>query len=473
MWGFRGHPRAPRRALLTAVAATGLLACALVAGCGTAKRESDRELALSGGAGTVFDTTPNAFALALANLHNRDRRAFAIGNAFFNRNWVTAPASANGTDGLGPTFNAQSCSSCHFKDGRGRPPANPADPERGLLLRLSVADPDGHPQPVRLYGSQLQDRAINGVPAEGRIRIRYTTRRGHYGDGTPYTLLVPHYDIVERAFGPLPKGVQIGPRVAPGVFGVGLLEAIPEQTIVARADPADHDRDGISGRANRVADARSGEMALGRFGWKANVPTVEQQNASAFNGDIGVTSPIFREQNCPVGQRGCRAAPTGGRPEVDAHKLDRVTRYTRTLAVPARRGVGAPQTSAGARHFADFGCAACHLPKVKTGAADIAGLRDQVIRPYTDLLLHDMGPGLADGRPDGLATGSEWRTAPLWGIGLVRIVNHHTRFLHDGRARNAAEAILWHGGEASPAMRRFRDTSARARRELLAFLASL
>jgi CxxC motif-containing protein (DUF1111 family) len=326
---------------------------------------------------------------------------------------------------------------------------------------------------VQLYGSQLQDRAINGVPAEGRIHIGYTTRRGHYGDGTPYALSVPHYDIVERAFGPLPKGVQISPRVASGVFGVGLLEAIPEQTIIARADPTDHDRDGISGRPNRVADARSGEMALGRFGWKANVPTVEQQNASAFNGDIGVSSPIFTKQNCPAGQRACRAARTGGRPEVDAHKLDRVTRYTRTLAVPARHDVGAQRTSAGAQRFADFGCAACHVPEVKTGAADIAALRDQVIRPYTDLLLHDMGPGLADGRPDGLATGAEWRTAPLWGIGLVQIVNHHTRFLHDGRARNLAEAILWHGGEASAPMRRFRDAPERVRRELLAFLASL
>jgi CxxC motif-containing protein (DUF1111 family) len=387
--------------LLAVVAAIGLLVCAFAAGCGGAKGESDGELALSGGAGTVFDTTPNAFALALADLHNRDRRAFAIGNALFNRNWVTAPASTSGTDGLGPTFNAQSCSSCHFKDGRGRPPANDTDPERGLLLRLSIADADGHPQPVQLYGSQLQDRAINGVPAEGRIHIGYTTRRGHYGDGTPYALSVPHYDIVERAFGPLPKGVQISPRVASGVFGVGLLEAIPEQTIIARADPTDHDRDGISGRPNRVADARSGEMALGRFGWKANVPTVEQQNASAFNGDIGVSSPIFTKQNCPAGQRACRAARTGGRPEVDAHKLDRVTRYTRTLAVPARRDVGAQRTSAGAQRFADFGCAACHVPEVKTGAADIAALRDQVIRPYTDLLLHDMGPGLADGRPDG------------------------------------------------------------------------
>jgi CxxC motif-containing protein (DUF1111 family) len=232
---------------------------------------------------------------------------------------------------------------------------------------------------------------------------------------------------------------------------------------------------GSSPHSGRPVTPRRGFRCVlgGRFGWKANVPTVEQQNAGAFNGDIGVSSTIVKEQNCPPGQRACRAAPSGGRPEVDAQKLARITLYTRTLSVPARRAVGAPATTAGARHFSDFGCDACHLPEVKTGSADIGALSHQVIRPYTDLLVHDMGKGLADGRPDGPATGSEWRTAPLWGIGLVPIVNHHTRFLHDGRARSLAEAILWHGGEAAAAMRRFRDAPARERSELLAFLRSL
>ncbi len=458
-----------RRAVLGLVAC--VLAAAAATGCGGSdggQRTGDR--AKSGGAGTVDDATGVAFALALETLSRRDRRAFAVGNSFFNRNWVRAPASTTGRDGLGPTFNAQSCSSCHLHDGRGRPPADDRDPERGLLLRLSVGDP---PQPVRLYGSQLQDRAIAGVPAEGRIRIARTPRRGRYGDGTQFELLAPHYTIADRAFGPLPKGTQISPRVAPGVFGVGLLEAVPERTIVGRADPADADRDGISGRANRVAEARTRTRALGRFGWKANVPTVEQQNAGAFNGDIGITSPIFRDEACAPGQRACARAKHGGRPEIDEHKLERVTFYTRTLAVPARRDVGAPTTDAGERIFAQLGCTACHLPELRTGDSDVAGLSDQVIRPYTDLLLHDMGPGLADGRPDGLASGSEWRTAPLWGIGLVSVVNRHTRFMHDGRARNLAEAILWHGGEAHPARERFRRLPARERRRLVAFLESL
>ncbi len=457
-----------RAGLLLAVC--GLVASAAVAGCGDGSGESAADRARSGGEGTVDDATGFAFALALDNLPASDRRAFAVGNSFFNRNWVRAPASAAGRDGLGPTFNAQSCSSCHLHDGRGRPPAGARDPERGLLLRLSVGDP---PQPVRLYGSQLQDRAIAGVPAEGRVAISRTPRRGRYGDGTPFTLLAPRYSIADRAFGPLPKDVQISPRVAPGVFGVGLLEAVPERTIVGHADPADEDDDGISGRANRVADARSGGRALGRFGWKANVPTVEQQNAGALNGDIGITSPIFKEENCEPGQRSCAKAKDGGRPEIDAKKLERVTFYTRTLAVPARRDVGARATDAGERIFKQIGCDSCHLPELRTGDSDVGGLRDQLIRPYTDLLVHDMGPALADGRPDGLASGSEWRTAPLWGIGLVSVVNRHTRFMHDGRARNLAEAILWHGGEAHPARERFRKLPARERRQLVAFLESL
>ena len=424
----------------------------------------------SGGAGTVDDATGFAFALALKTLPSKDRRAFAVGNSFFNRNWVRAPASTTGRDGLGPTFNAQSCSSCHLHDGRGRPPSGPNDPERGLLLRLSVGDP---PQPVRFYGSQLQDRAIDGVAAEGRIRITHTARRGRYADGAPFALVAPHYAIVDRAFGALPRDVQISPRVAPGVFGVGLLEAVPEKTIVANADPGDADGDGISGRANRVTDARNGGKALGRFGWKANVPTVEQQNAGAFNGDIGITSPIFKDQNCPPGQRACAHARTGGDPEVDARKLARVTFYTRTLAVPARRDVGKEQTDAGEQQFAALGCSSCHLPELHTGDSEIAGAARSADPPVHGPPAARHGPGLADGRPDGLASGSEWRTAPLWGIGLVSVVNRHTRFLHDGRARNLEEAILWHGGEARAAREGFRMLPAKARRELVAFLESL
>ncbi|MCP9490104.1 MAG: c-type cytochrome [Solirubrobacteraceae bacterium MAG38_C4-C5] len=460
----------------------GGVALWLLAG-GGAPTDEDPGAALSGGAdATVFDTSPSAFALPLRKLGRLERRAFAVGNSFFNDNWVTAPASTEARDGLGPTFNAQSCSSCHFKDGRGQPPQGPEDPERGLLLRLSIPGPDGQPRPVPVYGSQLQDRAISGVSPEGSVAITHVPRRGSYADGTRYTLLEPRYAIAGAAFGPIPADVMTSPRVAPPVFGTGLLEAVAEEDIVALADPTDADGDGISGRANRVPDAASattselgpeGGTALGRFGWKANVPDVEQQNAQAFHGDIGVTSPLFTDQNCPEGQEGCADAPAGGRPEIDEQRLGRVTFYVRTLAVPARRGVGDPTTTRGEDTFRELGCAACHLPELQTGPSDVPGLSNQAIRPYTDLLLHDMGPGLADGRPDGLASGSEWRTAPLWGIGLTETVNGHTRFLHDGRARNLEEAILWHGGEAAGAQRRFRALPRDDREALLAFLRSL
>jgi len=462
------------RRKLAAVA--GLIACALavylLARDGSSPGTVDP--ALSGGKGaTVFDVTGDAFGQPDPDLSDLDRRAFAVGNSFFNRNWVTAPASTTGRDGLGPTFNAQSCSSCHFKDGRAQPPTGSPMPELGLLLRLSVVDDKGDSQALPTYGGQLQDHAILGVEPEGSIRITKTKRRGRFADGTPYTLLAPTYAIAHPAFGAPPKATRIGPRIGPAVFGTGLLEAVPEKTITGHADPQDSDHDGISGRINRVVDDHTGKLVLGRFGWKANVATVEQQNANAFSGDIGITSALHPDEGCPEHQDACKAAPNGGHPELNAKTLARVTFYVRTLAVPARRDVGKPDTSAGERLFGAMGCSSCHLPELRTGSSEIAALRKQTIHPYTDLLLHDMGPGLADNRPDGLAGGTEWRTAPLWGIGLVKTVNRHTRFLHDGRARNVEEAILWHGGEAAAAQRRFRKLSARERRDVLAFLKSL
>jgi CxxC motif-containing protein (DUF1111 family) len=432
--------------------------------------------ARSGGRATVFDTTANAFATALPSLTTTERRAFSVGNSFFNDNWVTAPASTTGRDGLGPLFNAQSCSSCHLRDGRGAPPQDIDDPARGLLFRLSVPGRGPHdgvlPEPT--YGDQLQDRAILGVPPEGRVRITLKEVPGRYADGTRYTLLAPTYEIVDLSGGPIAPDVLVSPRIAPSVFGVGLVEAIPEQEIVARADPDDADEDGISGRANAVLDVAEQHVELGRFGWKANVPTVEQQNASAFTGDIGITNRLFPEQPCTRAEPECLAKPHGGEPELDDLKLSRVTFYTRTLAVPARRDVRNDEVRQGEQLFRTAGCASCHVPTQHTGDdAEVPALRRQTIHPFTDLLLHDMGPGLADGRPDNLASGSEWRTPPLWGIGLQSTVAGHTRFLHDGRARNLEEAILWHGGEAKAAQRAFVEMPRVDRAALLAYLRSL
>jgi CxxC motif-containing protein (DUF1111 family) len=430
--------------------------------------------ALSGGSGTVVNDTISAFGQPARNLPLSQRTDFFVGNALFNRDWVTAGASTTGSDGLGPVFNARSCSSCHFRDGRGRPPIEPDESFIGLLFRLSIPGSDAHggPLPDPNYGGQLNQAAILHVPTEGAASVVYEEVAGSYGDGEPYSLRRPVYDF-DLTFGAFDPEIQISPRTAPFLIGLGLLEAVDDDTILAAADPDDRDADGISGRANLVWDRRRGETVLGRFGWKANVPTLEQQNAGAFLGDIGVTSDLFPEQNCTPVQTACVAARDGGTPEVDQNKIDSVTFYTRYLAVPARRDVGDPQVMAGERLFSAIGCAACHTPTVFTGSTAETPLAEQRIHPYTDLLLHDMGEGLADDRPDFLADGREWRTPPLWGLGLLEVVNRHTLLLHDGRARGVAEAILWHDGEAADARERFRNLNADERAALIRFLESL
>jgi CxxC motif-containing protein (DUF1111 family) len=444
----------------------------LAAACSHGVSREEQEA--SGGMATVHDDSSNAFSFPIPSLTSEERRAFFVGNSFFNDNWVTAPASTDGRDGLGPLFNAQSCSSCHFRDGRGRPPESPADPVRGLLIRLSIDQADnGHAIGDPRYGDQIQDRGINGVEPEGSIRIEHVDYPVAVPEQGDRVLQLPVYAIDLLAYGPLAEGVMMSPRVAPQLPGVGLLEAIDEATILALHDPDDADGDGISGRANYVVDVASGTVVLGRFGWKANVPSLRQQNASAFVGDIGITSELFPDDACLAGQTACIEAPSGGTPEVDDQKLDRITFYTSTLAVPARRMVDEPQVRRGEQIFNEIGCGACHLPTLTTGRADVAALTEQVIHAYTDLLLHDMGPGLSDERPDFLASGREWRTAPLWGLGLVETVNDHTRFMHDGRARSVEEAILWHGGEAEAARDRAAGLNREQLDELLAFLDSL
>ncbi len=437
---------------------------------------------------TVADTSPNAFSLPLPGLSSDERRAFAIGNAFFHDPWVTAPSSTSGRDGLGPTFNATSCAGCHVRDGRAAPPS-PGDPDRiGLLVRLSVVDAAGRHGPHPAYGDQLQDRAIRGVPPEGDVVVGWQAVAGAYADGTPYNLWQPRVSFAHLAFGPIGNAgdaatvggahgrsprLAISPRIAPAVFGLGLLEAVPEADIVGRADPDDADGDGISGRPNWVVDDDG--RRLGRFGWKAGQATIEDQTVAAFLADIGITSAPQPVENCPAAQVACAAAPTGGSPELDVDRLARIVHYSRTLAVPSARGATSPTVAAGAALFAAARCDACHVPRLRTGpraAVAVDALADQAIAPYTDLLLHDMGAGLADDRPEHDATGVEWRTPPLWGVGLIPTVNGHDRLLHDGRARGIAEAILWHGGEAEGAKERFRAMTRSERDALVAYVAS-
>ncbi len=452
----------------------------LIAGSVVALASCGEEEALDpnlGGATTRADASRNAFGLAAPQLTNEERRLFEIGDSFFTQNWVIAPASTDARDGLGPTFNARACSSCHVLDGRGFPPADEGESARlGLLLRLSLPGSDsvtGAPLPEPSYGGQLQDGAIGDVPPEGRVIVSHETIAGRYGDGTSYTLVAPSYAIGDPAHGPLAADVLIGPRLAPQVFGVGLLEAIDDETILALADPDDADGDGISGRVNMVWDDRVGAPAIGRFGWKANVASVEQQVAGAFLGDIGVTSSLHPAQNCPAPQVACAEAISGGEPELTDRRLAAVTFYNRTLAVPAMRSVDDDDVRAGSGLFDSFGCASCHTRSVTTGVADLDSLSEQPIQPFTDLLLHDMGEGLADGRPDFEATGAEWRTPPLWGLGLIPEVNGERFLLHDGRASTIEEAILWHGGEGEAAKEAFRLASPQERSQLIMFLEAL
>ena len=428
-----------------------------------------------GGETTAFTATRNAFGLPARNLDNEQRRTFAVGNSFFRQNWVTAPASTTARDGLGPTMNALSCSSCHTLDGRAKPPDGPDDPERGLLFRLSIPGQDAQsgPLPDPAYGGQLQDRAVLLVSPEGRMIVIYRVEPGQFADGEAYSLRVPAYEIGDLAFGPLHPEIMVSPRVAPVVVGMGLLEAIPEADIMALADPDDANGDGISGRVNMVWDARKDGLSVGRFGWKANQPTVEQQTAGAFLGDIGITSSLNPEEDCPSVQHDCLQALSGGNPEISDERLAQVVFYTQALAVPAMRNIDDPEVVRGAEVFVSAGCQLCHNPSHTTGDDPVEPLANQTIYPYTDLLLHDMGPGLADGRPDFQADGQEWRTPPLWGIGLVETVNGHTMFLHDGRARNLTEAIIWHGGEGEASKEAFLGLSKENREALIKFLESL
>lgn len=441
--------------------------------------------ALSAGGFTVVVEGPGAYSVPVATLDAEQRKAFAGGHEHFHEAWVVAP-DMSGVWGLGPTFNEDRCSKCHEKNGRARAPAGEREPMRGMLVRLSVPgkDAQGAPRPHPNYGDQLNDRSIPGVAAEGRAIVRYQDKPVQFGDGGVATLRVPDIEFADLQFGPLGEDIQASPRVAPAVFGLGLLEAVPEPQILAIAKA--QEQHGVSGRPNYVWDYENDRRALGRFGWKANQPSLRQQVASAFLGDIGATSWIFQQENCPGLQTVCRDLPSavrcggqGGctgqyRPEVVPSRLSNLTLYLQALAVPARRDVDDPEVMRGEKLFERARCALCHVPELTTGAKTaLRSAANQVIRPYTDLLLHDMGEDLADGRPDFDAGGREWRTAPLWGLGLLAAVSGHTELLHDGRARNVAEAILWHGGEALDSREAFRAMPKADREALVRFVNSL
>ncbi len=428
----------------------------------------------AGGDFSVAYTGQDAYALPGAPLDREQLLLFEQGREVFAQRWVVAP-SPFGLWGRGPLSNGEVCADCHAGNGRGRPPLTGTEPMRSMLVRLSIPGRDEHggPIPDPAYGDQLQFEGVLGrVPAEGEAYLRWHETTAVLADGETVALRAPVVEFRDLNFGPIAAQTLRSLRVAPPVFGLGLLEAVPENALLAIVEQ--QRRLGFAGRLNRVWDRVKEGTVAGRFGLKANQPGLRQHIASAFVADLGVTSALFPEQNCTSVQRECRAIPPGRQPELPEDQLDALLYYIRALAVPARRNVDDPQVQRGEHWFARLQCAVCHVPALATGELPaLPQMARQTIHPYTDLLLHDMGEGLADGRPDFEAGPQDWRTPPLWGLGLSERVNGNAFLLHDGRARDVVEAILWHGGEAQRSRDAFAGLPRAERDALVAFLLSL
>ena len=449
------------------------------------------ENALSGGALTVVDASATAYSHPADGLTGEQAELFALGHQMFHNRWAFFWFE-NAIFGRGPTSNAQACTTCHDGNGRGMAPGDapvakpdgeqldqnitvPFEPAPNVVIRVSLPGTDDHngPQFHPHYGDQLQIFGVKGlVPAEADFDVTWRERVVVLEDGSEIKLRSPEIKLSNLAFGPLGKEAMIGPRRSPPVFGLGLLEAIPQQTI---DELAGRDKpDGIKGHVNYVWDPELQKTVPGRFGLKANHPSLREQIAVAFFNDIGLSSPIYPDQNCPDIQQSCNEQMLFARPEITPKRLAGTEMYLRALAVPARRNVDDPQVRRGEALFETARCSVCHVPEMATGDFDaFPQAANQVIRPYTDLLLHDMGEGLADDRPDYLASGRDWRTPPLWGIGLSQTVNSAHNFLHDGRARTFEEAILWHGGEARVSRDAYAAFAKQDRDALIAFVRSL
>lgn len=447
-------------------------------------------------------SSAESYSKPSSNLTASRKGSFFIGNAFFRQPWVVAPASTDSRDGLGALFNVAACQSCHIKDGRGHAPMSADDDADSLLIRLAMpATTDEQRQQLQhsliekivhpMYGGQLQDRGIQGVPAEARIAVQWTDKSIKFADGHVETLRAPIFTLTNPGYGPFDDELMVSPRVALPMIGLGLLEQIPDEDIKKQASKTNGD---ISGKYNWVMDPQTNKQALGRFGWKAGQTKLITQNQSAFNEDMGLTSNIRPHESCMPMQTACMKAVTGadeqGNGKLPIEVNDEVAKfvefYTRNLAVPHRRNANDPLVLAGKKHFYDMGCQSCHTPRYQLPKTDNDHLEQhgQVIYPYTDLLLHDMGDDLADRTIAGklpskeaqvefLANSYEWRTPALWGIGLAQTVDPQATFLHDGRARTLMEAVLWHGGEAQKQQQKVLKLDKQGRAELNAFLQSL
>jgi CxxC motif-containing protein (DUF1111 family) len=413
----------------------------------------------AGGATTFYDRSSHSFSQPAPGLNAKEVALHTEGDATFDAVFVTAPAPVHA--GLGPLFNNNSCAGCHIKNGRGMPELGQA------LVRTSLPAANGL-QPVKTegvvpdpkLGGQLQENAVFGVQPEAKAALTWEKVNGAYPDGQKYELRSPQVTLtaIDKDH-PISPNLLTSLRTPPAVFGLGLLEAIPEKTLKKIADPQDKNKDGISGRMNRVWNLETQQMDVGRFGLKASSANLLSQTASAYAHDMGIANPLLPNSD--------------GTSDVSADVVKASAFYTQTLAVPARNQLKDPMVQKGEKLFAEANCVACHITSIKTGAATVSALANQTIQPYTDLLLHDMGEALADNRPDFEATGQEWRTSPLWGLGLTQTVLPYSGYLHDGRARTIEEAILWHGGEAEGSKQQFMALKKESRQAFLKFLNSL
>lgn len=388
---------------------------------------------------------------------------YALGQAVFNTQFVEAGTpSAERIDGLGPLFGNASCDNCHNDGARSRGPIEAGELPGHLAVQLSGAGADGgDPR----YGRMLSPAAIGGVAPEAKVQVSFRLRTGRYDDGARWERREPRYRAESLAYGALDARTVIRPRLTPAVFGVGLLDAVPQEAIIEAAQPVDGRPDGVAGRPAWVKDA-AGNTVVGRFGWQATVASLREQTATAFLLEQGLTSAGFEHDDCTAHQTACREAPDGGALEVSAELFDAVVAYQRLLAVP-RWPDAVDDDGRGARLFAETGCSACHLPALPVQLPDGSTGR---IRAYTDLLTHDLGSGLADRDVGGRPVPGRWRTAPLWGLGWRTQSGQAMALLHDGRARSVEEAILWHEGEASAARSAFMSMSANERAALTAWV---
>lgn len=458
-----------RRHPLNKLVAAGAAALAIISGCAMLAGPAAKGISDDATVGTEqfvpIASLPDAQSL------ERYERGFAL----LQQVWQIAPGTDAQHDGLGPLFNAASCQGCHSVATRRQVPENSGERLISALVRVSVRqDGTGETLPHPAYGAQLNELSIISVPAEVRIQVRYTDRKVELADGTPVWVREPELVFHDPQYGALDRRVMTSLRAAPPIEGTGLLDLVPEEVLLEYADPDDKNRDGVAGRANTVPHEPSGNTVIGRLGWKANAADLRTQIATALHEDMGLTSVVFPRSACTPVQADCLRAPSGGDPEVTAAMLDDLTFFLTWLAPPARRHVDDAETRRGEALFRSTGCAACHRETLTTGEnARYPALSRLEFHPYTDLLLHDLGAGLADGRPDHEASGGDWRTPPLWGLGLAQAANPTARFLHDGRARTLTEAILWHAGEAQRSRDRFRSLNAADREALLRFLDSL